>query len=84
MTVTDLIAQLQALQADGHGETEVAFAYNYGDYWNTQVAATVERLEPAAVEYSLYHSMDKVVEQEEDEDGEIIVAEDTRTVILLG
>ena len=47
----------------------VHLAYNYGDYWKTQVAPQVLDVEQGRVEYSEYHRMDRVV-QEEPEDGE--------------
>lgn len=86
MTVNELIEQLQAMQSNGNGEMEVQFAYNYGDYWRTQVAATIDTVDTAQVKYSDYHSMDKVVDQErfDEDDGEVVVAEDTRTVVMLG
>lgn len=84
MTVNELIEQLQAMQASGKGDTEVAFAYNYGDYWNTQVSVTVDQVDTATVKYSDYHSMDKVVEPEDEDTGEAIVAEGIRTVVMLG
>jgi len=81
MTVTELIARLQVYEATGMGNVEVKFAYNYGDYWSTQVAADVDSVEQGEVKYSDYHQMDKVVETD-DEDVE--VSADTTTVILLG
>ena len=82
MNVRELREMLQTLEAEGKGDTEVAFAYNYGDYWNTQVAATIDTVAPTEIEYSEYHGMNKVVECDE-EDNEGTATEGVRTVILL-
>ena len=47
-------------------EMEVHTSYGYGDYWRTQVAPKVGYVEEAKVEYSEYHRMDKLVEDEDD------------------
>ena len=82
MTVQDLIEQLGYMDPNA----EVHFAYNYGDHWRTQVAPTVDSVEEGVVEYSSYHSMDKVVEDEDDsydeDTGEI--KEGVRRVVVLG
>jgi hypothetical protein len=83
MNVTQLREMLEDLEAQGKGEMEVLTSYNYGDYWRTQVAQGVDSVEEATVVYSEYHSMDKVVDAEDD-DGEAVAAEGTRTVIMLG
>jgi hypothetical protein len=83
MNVTQLREMLEDLEAQGKGEMEVLTSYNYGDYWRTQVAQGVDAVEEATVVYSEYHSMDKVVDTEDD-DGEAVAAEGTRTVIMLG
>jgi hypothetical protein len=62
MKVTELRDLLETLEATGHGETEVMFAYNYGDHWRTQVAVTISDATEELVTYSDYHSMNKVVE----------------------
>lgn len=80
MNVRELREQLQALEAQGMGELDVKFTYNYGDHWNTQVAADVESIETGMVKYSEYHSMDKVL----DSDEEDFAPEDARCIILLG
>ena len=58
MTVKDLISELSNFDPD----MEVAFAYNYGDYWKTEVASEVESVEELPVTYSSYHNMYKVDE----------------------
>jgi hypothetical protein len=83
MNVRELREMLQELEAQGKGEMEVQTSYNYGDYWRTQVAQGVDTVEEATVTYSEYHSMDKVVDAEDD-DGEAVAAEGTRTVVMLG
>jgi hypothetical protein len=51
-------------------EADVHFAYGYGDHWRTQVAPAVSQVFDGVVEYSSYHQMDKLVEDEDcyDED----------------
>ena len=81
MTVDELIAELQCLPKDA----EVHFAYNYGDHWRTQVAPKVRDIGVGYVQYSDYHRMDKVTDDEDDiylEDGER--DEDVKEVVLIG
>jgi hypothetical protein len=66
MNVKELIEQLQ----DMNPEAEVHFAYNYGDHWRTEVAPKVDRVHQGIVEYSDYHQMDKLVEDEDCYDEE--------------
>jgi len=86
MKVSKLIEMLQ----DMDPEAEVKFVYNYGDYWRTDVAANIDRIEEGEVEYSEYHRMDKVVEPDYDEDEEELEEgeepapkKETKSVILL-
>ena len=74
MTVEDLIAELRCM--DPH--LEVRFAYCYGDYWNTEVADEVERVEEQTVGWSEYHRTYKVLENGPDEDDEKV-----KQVVLL-
>ena len=62
MKVSELIEQLQDLNP----EAEVHFAYNYGDHWRTTVSPMVTRISEGFVDFSDYHRMDKLVEDEED------------------
>ena len=62
MLVKELIESLKYLDQDA----EVHFAYNYGDHWRTEVAPKVGRVSEGVVEYSDYHRMDKLIENEED------------------
>lgn len=70
MKVSELIEMLKYCDKD----MDVHFSYNAGDYWRTEVAATVDSVNEGYVEYSDYHSMDKVVADEDDcydEEGEV-------------
>ena len=67
MTVAELIEYLQ----EEDQTLEVKFSYNSGDYWRTQVAKDIETGETGLVDYSDYHRMDKVVEN--DEDGTLVL-----------
>ena len=51
-------------------EADVHFAYGYGDHWRTTVAPAISQVFDGVVEYSDYHQMDKLVEDEDcyDED----------------
>ena len=73
MTVKELIEKLR----DEDPDAEVHFAYSYGDHWRTTVAPKVRRVEEAEVVHSAYHRMDKVVEEDSDEEQE------TRSVVVL-
>lgn len=77
MTVRELKAELERFD----DEMEVKFAYNYGDYWNSEVADDVEEVCVEEVKYSSYHQRDKIIESDrerEDNNGEEI-----REVIVL-
>jgi len=79
MKVSRLIELLQ----EEDPEAEVKFAYDYGDYSHTQVAATVDDVEAGYVTFSEYHRMDSVVEPD-DEETDIDPEGDTpRRVIIL-
>jgi tRNA/tmRNA/rRNA uracil-C5-methylase (TrmA/RlmC/RlmD family) len=81
MKVAELIEMLQ--QEDQNAD--VHFSYNYGDHWRTQVAPSVDSVEQGIVEYSSYHSMDKMVDHEDlydEETGDYI--EGVRRVVVLG
>ena len=82
MLVSQLIEQLQFMDQNA----EVHFSYNYGDHWRTHVAPRVDRVDEGVVEYSAYHSMDKMVEDDEDcYDEETGEYKDTvRHVVVLG
>jgi hypothetical protein len=67
MTVAELIEYLQ----EQDQTLEVKFSYPSGDYWRTQLAKDIEEVETGLVEYSDYHRMDKVVDN--DEDGTLVL-----------
>ena len=69
MNVNELADLLEDLKAQGHGEKSVMFAYNYGDYWRTTVAAGVDAVEVEQVKHSEYHQMHKVLSV--NDDGEL-------------
>jgi hypothetical protein len=83
MTVEELINTLQFMDMNA----EVHFAYNYGDHWRTEVAPKVGRVDEGAVVYSEYHRMDKILDAdgdcEFDDDGNEVVDESTRRVVVL-
>ena len=66
MTVRDLKEMLEG-QDDS---MEVHFAYNFGDYWRTQVAPKASDADTRMVRYSDYHSMDKIDEDGDEEDDD--------------
>ena len=81
MLVRDLIELLEGYDAD----MEVHFAYNYGDHWRTEVAPKVGDVRKGVVEYSDYHRMDKMVDDEDCYDEETgDYKTDVRKVVVLG
>ena len=74
MLVKDLIAILGNYPED----MEVHMAYGYGDYWRTTVAPKIGSVFEGSVSFSDYHSMDKLLELDDDE-----VDSDSRTVLIL-
>jgi hypothetical protein len=80
MNVKELIEQLECMNP----EAEVHFAYNYGDHWRTEVSPRVERVHQGIVEYSDYHQMDKLVEDDDCYDEETgDYRQDVRKVVVL-
>lgn len=81
MNVKQLIEQLGYMDQDA----EVHFSYNYGDHWRTQVAPTVDRVDEGVVQYSSYHSMDKMADEDDCYDEETgDYKESARRVVVLG
>jgi hypothetical protein len=81
MKVSELIEQLGYMDADA----EVHFSYGYGDHWRTQVAPKVGSIEEGVVEFSDYHRMDKIVDDEDCYDEETgDYKQDVRRVVVLG
>ena len=83
MLVKELIESLKYMDQDA----EVHYAYNYGDHWRTEVAPKVGSVDEGAVVYSDYHRMDKILDTdgdcEFDDDGNEVVDESTRRVVVL-
>ena len=79
MQVFQLIEQLMDLDPNA----EVHFSYNYGDYWRTEVAPKVGSVLEGMVKYSEYHSMDRLMDEDDmyEEEGDF---EGTRRVVVLG
>ena len=78
MTVQELINLLQWQDPDA----EVHFAYNYGDHWRTEVAPNVSNVREGVVEYSDYHRMDKIADEDYDDEDEATVDSQRRVVVL--
>jgi hypothetical protein len=81
MKVAELIEMLQGMNQ----EAEVHISYGYGDHWRTQVAPCVDSIQEGVVEYSDYHRMDKIVDDEDcydEETGDF--KEGVRRVVVLG
>lgn len=74
MNARDLIELLQQEDPD----TEVHFAYDYGDRSHTMVAPTVTEVNVSTVKHSAYHEMDALVDEDDDEGSE-----EVRRVIVL-
>jgi hypothetical protein len=69
MKVTELIQLLYTMPAGA----EVHFQYNYGDYWKTQVAPTIDRVELGKIKFSNYHNMHMVVEEDESDGDQVVI-----------
>lgn len=79
------VAELIEILGRYNQDAEVHFSYNYGDHWRTEVAPAVCQVIDGVVEYSEYHRMDKMVDDEDcyDEDtGDY--KPDVRKVVVLG
>jgi hypothetical protein len=65
-------------------EADVHFAYGYGDHWRTQVAPAISQVFDGVVEYSDYHQMDKLIDDEDcyDEDTGDYKAGIRRVVVI--
>lgn len=67
MLLSDLEGMIQDARSQGaNDDTPVHISYDYGDRWNTQVAPEADNASLLFVEHSSYHSMDKLT----DDDGE--------------
>jgi hypothetical protein len=80
------VAELIELLGYHSPDAEVHFSYNYGDHWRTEVAPAVSNVSNGVVEFSDYHRMDKLVEDEDEcydeETGDF--REDVRKVVVIG
>ena len=65
MIVKELIESLEGFDPN----MEVKFAYNYGDYWGTEVASRIGDIDEGQVRYSDYHRMDKVTDYDDEDDN---------------
>lgn len=65
MTVKELIESLEGFDPN----MEVKFAYNYGDYWATEVASNIRDVDEGQIRYSSYHRMDKVTDYDDEDDN---------------
>jgi hypothetical protein len=65
-------------------EADVHFAYGYGDHWRTTVAPAISQVFDGVVQYSDYHQMDKLVEDEDcyDEDTGDYKADIRKVVVI--
>ena len=79
MKVKDLIEQLGYMDA----EADVHFAYGYGDHWRTTVAPKVRQVFEGAVEYSEYHRMDKLADDEFEDEDPGNPEENVRRVVII-
>ena len=79
MNVAELIEELKFMPQDA----EVHFTYNYGDHWRTQVAPKARSVYTAAVEYSEYHRMPKLADEDYDCD-EPSSGGDAHEVVIIG
>jgi len=77
MKVSMLIAALQRMNPND----EVHFSYNARDYWNTQVAPKVDTVYQSNVRYDDYHGMDKI--QDDDQEDDIILDSTVRRVVVI-
>jgi len=66
-----------------NSEAEVHFAYGYGDHWHTQVAPAISRVFNGAVVYSDYHRMDKLADEEFEDEEPGNPDENTRKVVII-
>lgn len=78
MLVRDLIELLEGYDAD----MEVHFAYGYGDHWRTQVAPKVSQVFEGVVEFSEYHRMDKLANEDYDDEDEQAVESQRRVIVI--
>ena len=79
MLVRDLIELLEGYDAD----MEVHFAYGYGDHWRTQVAPKVSQVFEGTVVFSEYHRMDKLADEDFEDEEPGNPDENVRRVVVI-
>jgi len=79
MKVSQLIEQLQYMDKDA----EVHFAYGYGDHWRTTVAPKVSQVFEGAVVFSDYHRMDKLADEDFEDEESGNPDENVRRVVII-
>ena len=79
MKVRDLIEQLGYMDQDA----DVHYAYGYGDHWRTTVAPKVTQVFEGAVEYSDYHRMDKLADEDFEDEEPGNPEENVRRVVVI-
>jgi hypothetical protein len=79
MLVRELIEELKSVNP----EAEVHHTYNYGDHGRTTVAPAIHRVEEGHVVHSGYHDMDKVVDEDSEDDLRYSKRSEWREVVLL-
>ena len=82
MTVDETIEMLNDLKSAGHGKKEVMFAYNYGDYGRSTVAAKAVDVQVGLVEFSAYLHMHKMLGSTNDggDEFDILKAEHPKAI----
>ena len=80
MTVQELIEQLGYMDKDA----SVHLSYGAGDHWRTTVAPAVCSLHTGAVQYSDYHRMDTLVDEDELHEEEGDYNQPVRRVVIIG
>ncbi len=66
MTVNELIEELQYLSKH-HGNAEVGFAYEFGDYWNSTAVGDINNVDTAFVGFK--DSIGENIIRDQDADG---------------
>ena len=80
MKVSQLIEELGFMNPDA----EVHFSYCYGDHWRTEVAPRVSNVSEGVVEFSDYHRMDKLADEDFEDEEPGNPDENVRRVVLIG
>jgi len=79
MKVKDLIEKLRYMDQ----EADVHYAYGYGDHWRTTVAPKVSEVFEGAVVYSDYHRMDKLADEDFEDEEPGNPDENARRVVVI-